>query len=131
MSLLIGPLIDRWSAAKIFPHTLLPAVMGLATLVLCDGGWVPHVYLLLVGMSQGMAGPVMTSVWAEVYGVESLGATALGPLALGSMLGLGFAYQTLVLGCVGLAFIAILLGWIARARILRAGHGPLAAGEIP
>lgn len=136
VSLIIGPLIDRWSALRIFPFLLLPATLGLGLLVSGSAVWIPYAYLLLVGASQGMAGPIMSAVWAELYGVESLGATkgtvatfgviatALGPLVFGLALDAGTSFQVLIHGSLALAVISITCGWIARSQIRRTDDNP-------
>jgi MFS family permease len=143
MSLAIGPLIDRWSATRFFPYILIPASLGIATLVLHDAPWVPYAYLLLVGLSQGMAGPVMTAVWAEVYGVESLGATkgavatfgvlatALGPLVFGYLLGSGMSFETLLQASLGLAVASIGIAWFAKRRMIITSECEMGVAEVP
>ncbi|MDT8335573.1 MAG: MFS transporter [Desulfurivibrionaceae bacterium] len=107
-SVMIGPLIDRFSATRLLPAVLLPATAGLFWLWAGESPFTPFAYLLLAGTSQGIAGPIMTSLWAEIYGVASLGqtkgtvaalaifATALGPLLVGMLLGMGIDFSLLV-----------------------------------
>lgn len=130
VSMIIGPVIDRFSATRIFPLFLLPSLVGLALLGTGHAVWIPFAYLFLVGVSQGMAGPMMTAVWAETYGVESLGATkgtvatfgvlatALGPLVFGFLLDAGCNFHQLVLGSVAGALVVVVVAWIARSRLL-------------
>jgi MFS family permease len=118
-SLLIGPWIDRWRAVKLFPFILIPACAGLIVLSVGASPWVPFVYLALVGLSQGVAGPMMSALWAEVYGVNALGAikgtvatlcvlaTALAPALMGGLLGVGVPFSVLVPGCAGLGLAAL------------------------
>jgi hypothetical protein len=61
--------------SRMFPVLLLPACVGLLALSVGTAPWIAFVYLILAGVSQGIASPMMTALWAEVYGVESLGAT--------------------------------------------------------
>lgn len=127
----VGPLIDRWRALRILPFFMIPSVLGLFALSVGGPPWMAFAYLILVGCSQGMAGPVMTSVWAEVYGVESLGATkgtvatigimatALGPLVLGQALDRGVSFDTVILACAAAAIVAIGITWVACLRIAK------------
>lgn len=104
-SFLTGPLVDRFTALRILRWQLLPAAAGMAVLLAGGGPWAAYLYLALVGVSQGIAGPVMTATWAEVYGVDRLGSikgivttcaifgTALGPLILGAVLDAGAGYD--------------------------------------
>lgn len=132
VSLVVGPLIDRWSALAILPALLIPACFGMGVLLLDDAPWIAWAYLILVGASQGMAGPMMTAVWAEVYGVKSLGATkgmvatfgvtatALGPLLLGLALGMGVGFPAIIISCLVICVACTLAAFIGRARVRRA-----------
>jgi MFS family permease len=130
-SLLTGQFIDRWGAVRLFPMILLPAALGL---ILLAGGsleWIAFAYLILAGVSQGMAGPTMTALWAELYGVESLGtikgtvstigifATALGPLLLGWLLQAGVSFTIILAGCIGFAIAASALNFLVSIRMRR------------
>ncbi|MDW7712213.1 MAG: MFS transporter [Deferrisomatales bacterium] len=136
--LLIGPWIDRWGAARIFPFVPLPLCAGLLALSVGTAPWVALVYLSLAGVTQGIAGPTLTALWAEVYGVESLGAikgtvatlavlaTALGPMALGALLAAGVPFSAIVPGCLGLSLSVAGVSLLAR-RQLEATAAPAVA----
>lgn len=131
VSLAIGPLIDRWSALAIMPVLLIPAILGIGALLLHDAPWIVWAYLMLVGVSQGMAGPMMTAVWAEVYGLESLGATkgmvatfgvtatALGPLLLGAALAAGTNFPTIIVICLAICGACTVAAFIGRGMTRR------------
>lgn len=118
-SLLVGLLIDRWSALRLLPFILMPACAGLIFLSVGTSPWMALAYLALVGFSQGITSPTMTALWAEVYGVSSLGATkgmvatigvfatALGPLLLGGLLKFGVPFSVIVPGCFGVGLLTI------------------------
>jgi MFS family permease len=130
-SLLAGPLIDRRGAVRLFPVILLPACLGLGVLSTGTAPWTAFVYLILAGVSQGIASPMMTALWAEVYGVESLGATkgtvatlgvfatALGPLLLGWVLKLGVGFQVIVPFCAVGGVAATILNFVVRPWLAR------------
>jgi MFS family permease len=125
-SLIVGPMIDRWGAVRLFPVILGPVCVGLAILSVGGAPWVAFVYLILAGVSQGIASPLMTALWAEVYGVQSLGAikgtvttfgifaTALGPLLLGWLLQAGVSFNAVIPGCAALGVLALLFSFMAR-----------------
>jgi MFS family permease len=128
-SLLIGPWIDRCGARNLFPLTLVPACAGLIVLTLGSAPWHALVYLSLAGISQGINGPTMTALWAEAYGVESLGATkgtvatigvfatALGPVVVGGLLKAGVPFSVIVPGCAVLGLVAVVTGLLVRGRL--------------
>lgn len=132
-SFLTGPWIDRWSALRLLQWQLIPAVAGLAALLAGGAPWMAWLYLALVGISQGMAGPVMTATWAEVYGVERLGSikgmvttlailgTALGPLVLGGALEAGAGYDQ-VIGFALATLVATVGLTIFGCRVARKRH---------
>lgn len=128
-SLTVGPLIDRWGAVRLFPMILLPACIGLGILSVGTAPATVFVYLALVGVSQGIASPMMTALWAEVYGVETLGATkstvamlgifatALGPLLLGALLKAGVTFHVIIPAAAILGVAVVGVSFIARARL--------------
>ncbi|MDZ4184876.1 MAG: MFS transporter [Desulfuromonadales bacterium] len=128
-SLLVGPWIDRYGALFLFPFILLPLCAGLVILALGSAPWVALLYLTLAGVSQGIAGPTMTSLWAEIYGIKSLGATkgtvttvgvfatALGPVLLGGLLKVGVSFSYIVAGCAGLGLLAVGVSFLVRWRL--------------
>lgn len=103
-SIFVGPLIDRWSAARLMPVYLLPNAMGLLVMLSSNAVWIAPVYLVLVGVSAGCSSSIISSVWAEFYGPEHVGtvrsaitsltvlSTAGAPLVIGLLLesGVGF-----------------------------------------
>ena len=103
-ALMIGPMIDRFSALRLFPFVVLPAFAGLVPLSLGTAEWLALIYLTLAGMSQGIAVPTMTTLLAEVFGIQSLGATkgtvatigvlatAIGPVLMAGLLEAGVSF---------------------------------------
>jgi MFS family permease len=132
-SLIAGPLIDRWSAARMFPVALLPVCVGLVALSVGATPWIAFVYLALAGVSQGVASPMMTALWAEVYGVESLGATkgvvstfgifgtALGPLLLGWLLKAGVLFSIIIPAAAILGAVVVGISFVARSLLQQPG----------
>ena len=130
-SLIVGPLIDRWGAVRLFPVILVPVCIGLGALSLGSSPWIAFLYLALAGVSQGIASPMMTALWAEVYGVETLGATkstvsmlgifgtALGPLLLGSLLKAGVTFNVIIPTAAILGVVVVAVSLSARARPTR------------
>jgi MFS family permease len=128
-SLLIGPMIDRWSAVRLFPSILLPASLGLMVLSIGVAPGVAFLYLILAGVSQGIASPMMTALWAEVFGIESLGAikgtistfgilsTAAGPVLLGVCLKAGISFDLILPVTAALGVATSVLSLVARPRL--------------
>ena len=103
--LFAGELIDRLSAAKLFPFFLFPLLGALGLVIAFDSPWITPVYLVLIGVSNGFGNPIKSALQAEVFGIEYLGtvrslftalmvvSTALGPAAVGLLLDAGFSYE--------------------------------------
>lgn len=128
-SLIIGPWIDRFSAVRLFPLILVPVCFGLGALSLGTSTWIAFIYLIMAGISQGIASPMMTSLWAEVFGVESLGAikgtvstfgifaTALGPVMLGGLLKAGVAFDVIIPVSAMIGVLVTAFSFYARSRL--------------
>ena len=112
-SLIAGPLVDRFSARKIFPFYLTPMAMGAISLILFGtGDWVTLIYLSLLAISVSLMSVVSTALWAELYGHTFFGsiksmvttavvfASAIGPLIIGSFIGNAAFWQIGLLLCV-------------------------------
>jgi MFS family permease len=90
-----GWLVDHISARRIAPFVLLPFAGSLAVLGLSEGDYWALGVLTLMGLSAGASNPTFSSLWAELYGTEHLGAiraagavlsvfaSALGPVFVG------------------------------------------------
>ncbi len=107
-----GRLIDRFSARWLLRFALIPAAIGMLGLGLLPSG--PALWLLFagLGMTAGLNGVISGAVWVELFGTAQLGmirgvyaavmvvSTALGPVLLGWLLGLGVSLLTLGLAMV-------------------------------
>lgn len=120
-SLLSGQLIDRYSAVSLLPLYLIPFLTGLFLLLWVDHFYAGLVYLILTGVSVGLAVPVKSAAIAEIYGSANLGSirsvfttlmvlsTALSPLLFGLLLDWGYSFAYILLtGIIGVIFISVL-----------------------
>jgi MFS family permease len=119
-SVFAGPLIDRFSAMKLFPLVLLP--LGVALLVLNLGvqPWIIPVYWMLVGITGGSSSPVTSALYAEKYGTRSLGtvrslftfvmvaSTAAAPVGYSFFLERGFGFSHIHWGVIGILLINVI-----------------------
>ncbi|QYA24491.1 MFS transporter [Gramella sp. MT6] len=113
-----GVLVDKFSGKRIFRFYLIPFTLGLIPFAFLDSIFGALAFLILAGISVGMAGTVKSAVLAEVYGTEKLGtirsvftmfmvlSTALGPLIFGTLMDMGIEFESILL------FTAIILGLI-------------------
>jgi MFS family permease len=120
-SLAIGPLIDRLSAVRVLPMFLLPTVLALVIVWAFSNAWWAWPYLFCIGVTSGFLYSGITALWAEIYGVENLGAikslfhamavfaTALGPLIMGIMMDYGISIENI---CLIFAVYCLLASWL-------------------
>jgi len=104
-SIITGPLIDRFSARTLFPFILLPMALGLMVLSVFNHPVAAVIFWLLTGISAGANPTTGNSLYAETYGVKSLGSirsiftfvmvssTAAGPVVYSNLLNLGVNYN--------------------------------------
>ncbi len=117
MSMVTGPLIDKYSAIRLLPFMLLPLAAGVMVLSLSNHPVIAPAYWLLVGFTGGMNAPVSSSLYAEIFGTRSLGtvrslfvfvmvvSTALGPLVYSFFIEQGFTFDHIHYGVVGVVLI--------------------------
>ena len=119
MSIVGGLWVDRFTAKKLYRFFLIPQALGLVPFAFMDSIAGALIFLILTGISTGVAGTVKSAVLAEVYGVEKLGAvnslfsmcmilsTALAPLLIGFLIDQGVAFPYLMLTLFGMLLLAI------------------------
>ena len=90
-----GWLVDRISARRIAPFVLIPFACSLLILGFGDDDYWALGVMAFMGLSAGSTNPTFSSLWAELYGTEHLGAiraagavlsvfaSALGPVVVG------------------------------------------------
>lgn len=114
-SLVAGYAIDRYGAARLVPTMLVPLIAAMVVVAQLQDPWIAWPYMFLIGVSTGVAHTAVSAMWAEIYGVDHLGAirsfatsvgvfgSALGPVALGGLMDLGVRIET---GCLLFAVYA-------------------------
>ncbi|WP_428650411.1 MFS transporter [Roseibium sp.] len=127
-SLVAGPLIDRFSARRLLPFTLLPLTLACFVLAGLHAPASAFVFMALVGISNGFNGTLVGAFWPEVYGTRHMGAirsvafafmvfaSAAGPGLVGWLIdrGVAFDLQVSTMGLYCLIY-CVLLALVARA----------------
>jgi MFS family permease len=126
VSLLTGPTIDRLSALRLMPLTAVPLVLAFSLLLVpydVFGSWTPFIYMGLIGINLGMAGPISGGLWPELFGTAHLGAirsltspivisaTAAAPVLFGAAIDMGVGFSTLAGGAVVFIIASALLAF--------------------
>ncbi len=117
--LLSGPLVDRWTARRMFPFVLIPYTAGIFILAFYHQPLAYPMALFLFGFSNGAGGTIKNALLAEIYGTTIIGSvrslfttlmvlsTALGPISFGLLLDGGLSFTTVLLLCAAVLCVAI------------------------
>ncbi|TQV87726.1 MFS transporter [Aliikangiella coralliicola] len=109
-SLVIGSLVDKYSGKRLIRFYLFPMFAGISLLTLpFDHQLFAAAFMFLTGLTIGASGPIVGSLWVEIYGNRHIGAirsmvtsimvvsTAISPVLFGWLLDSIFSYQQLLL----------------------------------
>ncbi len=119
-SLFGGLWVDKYTAKVLFRYYLVPFALGLIPFAFMESIMGAFIFLILAGITTGLAGTVKTSVIAEIYGTEKLGAirsvftmfmvisTAIGPLVVGLLIDAGVSFENIMLLICGGMVLTIL-----------------------
>ena len=120
------------------PLSAAPLILALSLLLVpydAFGSWTPFIYMGLIGINLGMAGPISGGLWPELFGTAHLGAirsltspivisaTAAAPVLFGAAIDMGVGFNTLASGAVVFIIIAALLAFSVPADKLAAKRG--------
>lgn len=124
-SLISGILIDRFGARPMALFFLLPLGAGLLVLGVSNAPLSALIFMALAGLNGGLGQTLMGTLWAEIYGVQHLGAvrglvfglmvvvSATGAPVLGSLYDLGVTVETIAFGGAGYClFGSLVLAWL-------------------
>lgn len=112
LTLLTGPVVDRVGAVRLIPWHLAPMCLGLVALAGSDHWSAAVLYMCLTGITVGVRITIGGAIWAEIYGVENLGAirslatsfmvvsTALSPVVFGWLIDFDVSVESLALMCL-------------------------------
>ena len=105
--LLGGPLIDRLNPKKAIIYLLAPIFIGILVLLFFKNFFFLIIYMSLYGLNLGISAPFTGSLWAELFGLESIGTvkavfhaiavlfSALSPAIFGFIIDWGFGIRTI------------------------------------
>ncbi len=116
-----GFLVDKFTSRKLFPLLNVPLLLSLIVLTVFDHPISVFIFMGLMGISNGLTNVLMTSFWAEIYGVNYLGSikaltgslmvfsTALAAVVFGSLIDLGYSIESIAFLCSIYVAISILI----------------------
>ncbi len=118
-----GPLIDRFTACKLFPFYLIPMLAGLLSALYFSTSWSAFVYLGMLGVTMGFGGTMKSALLAEMYGSERIGtvqslfttfmvfSTATSPVLVGWMLDSTYTMQDVLYLAIITTILSALLSF--------------------
>lgn len=109
-SLATGQLVDRWGPGRVLPGFVWPLVGALLVVAFSGSPLAPPAYMVLGGLTTGASTVLISSAWAETFGVKHLGkvrsltssltvlSTAIAPVWAGWLLDGGWRPGSIALG---------------------------------
>jgi MFS family permease len=121
MQLIGGFLADRFRLNILLAISTIGFAVGLLFLIFLQSPWMGHAYAIIFGVSQGLFGVVLGTIWVRYYGREHLGkirGTATTAIVLGSSIGpylMGLTFDQTMSYSPSLSFFIICSGVMAIA----------------
>ena len=121
---LSGFLVDKFTSRKIFPLLNVPLLLSLVILIFFDHPYSAFVFMGFMGISNGLTNVLMSSFWAEIYGVNHLGSikaltgsfmvfsTALATAVFGVLIDSGYSIENIAVLCSVYTAISIVIVFI-------------------
>lgn len=116
-----GPIVDRFDTKKTAITVLAPLLLAVIIILLFDSIFFLIIYMSLYGLNMGIGRPFIGSLWAELYGLESLGtvkallhagavfSSALSPLVFGYLIDWGYGITSIALVSIIIIIAATIL----------------------
>ena len=116
---LSGILVDKFTSRKLLLYLNFPMLLSLLTLILFSHPYSAFIFMGLLGVSNGLTNVLLSSLWAEIYGVNYLGSikaltgslmvfsTALATAIFGVLIDLGYSIENIAVLCSIYAAISI------------------------
>ena len=116
-----GFLVDKFTSRKIFPLLNVPLLISLIVLAVFDHSFTAFVFMGFMGISNGLTNVLISSFWAEIYGVNYLGSiraltgalmvfsTALAAAVFGILIDLGYSIENIAIFCSIYTAISIVI----------------------
>jgi len=118
---LSGLLVDKFTSKKMLTILNIPLLLSLITLILLKESYSAFIFMGLLGITNGLANVLLSSLWAEIYGVYYLGSikaltgslmvfsTALATVVFGILIDLHYSIESIAILCSVYTAISIAL----------------------
>tara|TARA_B100001123_G_C14735151_1_gene798532 strand:- start:219 stop:659 length:441 start_codon:yes stop_codon:yes gene_type:complete len=118
---LSGLLVDKFTSSRMLPFLNIPLLFSMMTLIFLDHPYSAFIFMGLLGVTNGLTNVLLSSLWAEIYGVNYLGSikaltgslmvfsTALATAVFGSLIDFGFSIESIAVICSVYTAISVVL----------------------
>ena len=118
---LSGILVDKFTSRKLLLYLNFPMLLSLLTLILFSHSYSAFIFMGLLGVSNGLTNVLLSSLWAEIYGVNYLGSikaltgslmvfsTALATAVFGILIDFGHSIENIAALCSIYTAISIII----------------------
>ena len=118
---LSGLLVDKFTSKKMLPFLNIPLLLSLIILIFLKHPYSAFIFMGLLGVTNGFTNVLLSSLWAEIYGVNYLGSikaltgslmvfsTALATATFGTLIDLGYSIENIAFVCSVYTTISIFL----------------------
>ena len=121
---LSGILVDKFTTRKLLIYLNFPMLLSLLTLILFSHSYSAFIFMGLLGVSNGLTNVLLSSLWAEIYGVNYLGSikaltgslmvfsTALATAVFGILIDFGHSIENIAALCSIYTAISIIIVFV-------------------
>ena len=116
-----GLLVDKFTSRKLLPFLNIPLILSLFVLIFLKHSYSAIIFMGLLGVTNGLTNVLLSSLWAEIYGVNFLGSikaltgslmvfsTALATAIFGLLIDLNYSIENIAVLCFVYTAISITL----------------------
>ncbi len=127
--LVSGFLVDKFKSRRLLIYMNIPLFLSVLVIVYLNSPISAFIFLGLIGISNGLANLLGSSIWAEIYGVKHLGsikalttalmvfATAFGTALFGVLIDYGFSIEKIAIVSGIYIIVSIVLLFFIRKKL--------------
>ena len=127
--LISGFLVDKYTSRRLLIYMNIPLLLSVLVIIYFNSPISAFVFLGLIGISNGLANLLGSSIWAEIYGVKHIGsikalttalmvfATAFGTALFGVLIDYGFTIEKIAVVSGTYILLSIVLLFFIRKKL--------------
>ena len=124
-----GFLVDKFTSRKLLIYMNIPLFLSVLVIIYFNSPSTAFIFLGLIGISNGLANLLGSSIWAEIYGVKHIGsikalttalmvfATAFGTALFGILIDYGFSIEKIAVVSGIYILVSIVLLFFIRKKL--------------